>query len=126
VFVGGGVVHGPVTHSFTMSFPRKMKIAALKSALSSKADSVAVVDGMTTIDGKTKSVQKLIDVIAADKRKPMIVLADGMDNALMGLRNVKSVDYIHAIDLTTYDVVNHDSLIFTKEALDVLEKRVSK
>jgi large subunit ribosomal protein L4 len=126
VFVGGGIVHGPVTHSFTLTMPKKMKNAALKSALSTKAADVAVVEGMAKIEGKTKSVNSLVKSVKGTKKRPLIVLAEDMDGMLQGLRNVTAVDYVNAMDLNTYDVMNHDCLIFATEALEVLEKRVGK
>ncbi|MDQ3239492.1 MAG: 50S ribosomal protein L4 [bacterium] len=126
VFVGGGVVFGPVHHSFKLSMPKKMRDAALLSALSTKSDAIAVIVGMNDFDGKTKTMKKLLDVVASDKRKTMMVLSDGMDKVIQSLRNVDSIDYVNALDLNTYEVMNHDYFIFSQEALEVLEKRVGR
>ncbi len=126
VFVGGGVVHGPVAHSFTMSMPVKMKRAALRSALSAKVEDVVVVDGLVSVEAKTNALAKGLKNVVADKKKPLLVLTSEMGNALKSLRNVDGIDYIQAQDLNTYEVLNHDMIAVSKEALAVLDSWIGK
>jgi large subunit ribosomal protein L4 len=121
IFVGGGVVHGPVTHSFTMSFPVKMRRAALRSALSARAENVALMDGFTKAEGKTKAIVSALDGAAVEGSKVLVVLGDDMDSAKRALRNNGEYDFMYVKDLNTYEVLNHESLIIAKEAIAVLE-----
>lgn len=121
IFVGGGVVHGPVAHEFTLSFPVKMKRAALRSALSSKAEAVVVLDGFAKVEPKTKTVVSALAKATAESTRPLLVITGDMDTAKQALRNNGEYDYMTVTDLNTYEVLNHDVLVFTKEALPVLD-----
>jgi len=120
VFVGGGIVHGPVHHSFTMAMPVKMKRAALRSALTVRAENVALIDGFSAVDGKTKSVVAVLNKATDGASKVLVVLGDEMDKAKSALKNNDQYDYMYVKDLNTYQVLNHDTLIIAKEALPVL------
>ncbi len=121
VFVGGGIVHGPVAHSFTMAFPVKMRRAALRSALSARAEKVVIMDGFVRADGKTKTVVAALDKATTDAKKVLVVLADEMNKAKQALKNNGEYNFMYVKDLNTYTVLNHDTLVISKEALPVLE-----
>lgn len=123
IFVGGGIVHGPVAHSFTLQFPKKMKRAAVVSALSSQADKVVVVEGMNDVDGTTKAVTPVIKAIRKAEEKLLVVLTGEMKNASRSLRNLEKVTYMNVADLNAYTILTHPTLVFTKEALGELEKK---
>jgi large subunit ribosomal protein L4 len=125
-FVGGGIVHGPVTHPFTMAMPVKMRRAALRSALASRAERTLVLDGLSGVDGKTKSVIKIVKSLVGEKKNPLVVLSGDLDKALLALRNSHGVDYVQAVDLNIFDVMNHDLLMISTEALPVLESRLGR
>jgi large subunit ribosomal protein L4 len=124
VFVGGGIVHGPVTHPFNMTMPQKMKHAALRSALTARAVDTVVLEGLAKVEGKTSAVAKALKAVVNGKKKPLVVLSDELDAALVALRNVKGLDFVQAMDLHTYEVLNHDLIIMAKEAIAVLEGRL--
>lgn len=121
VFVGGGIVHGPVHHSFTMAMPVKMKRAALRSALTTRVEKTSVMDGFATVDGKTKTVIAALHKATDGATKVLVVLGEEMDKAKLALSNNTEYDYMFATDLNTYEVLNHDTLVITKEALPLLE-----
>jgi large subunit ribosomal protein L4 len=119
-FTGGGVVHGPVPRDYTQRTPKKMKAAALRSALSDRATNgqVHVVSGL--VDGdtpKTKSALAALRAITEAKRVLVVVGRDDEVNWL-SLRNVAEVHLIAADQLNTYDVLVNDDVVFTSEALD--------
>lgn len=126
IFVGGGIVHGPVTHSFTLSFPVKMRRAALRSALSAKAEKVVVIDGLLGVEAKTKIVLSAVRLAKGESKKPLIVITGEMDGVKQALRNSDLFEYMNVTDLNTYEVLNHDALIFTKEALPILDSWLGK
>src|SRR4051812_13058821 len=118
-FTGGGTVHGPQPRDYTQKTPKKMKVAALRGALSDRAreDRVHVVT--TFVDGdapKTKAALATLDAVTQAK-KVLVVL--GRDDALnwVSLRNEPRVHLLEAGQLNTYDVLNADDVIFTEDAL---------
>ena len=117
IFVGGGIVFGPVPHDFSMSFPVKMKRKALTSALSSQltAGNVIVVDGLAGLE-KTKSMVKALASVGA-VGKILLILSDKPGYAARVARNIEGVDVLPAKNLNTYAVLSHQKLVFMKDAL---------
>lgn len=129
LFVGGGVAHGPHPHDFSLEFPKKMRKAALISALSQKAaeGSVKIVDGEFT--GKTKEVAKLLksmELTVKGKASKVLFVTDGNANAYRGAHNLFGVEIETARTLTAYGVVVCKNLVFLKASVGELEKRLAK
>jgi large subunit ribosomal protein L4 len=119
-FTGGGIVHGPVPRDYTQRINKKMKVAALRGALSDRARAgvVHVVENFVT--GETPRTKDAITALAniTDSRKVLVVLpADDAVN-WFSLRNLGHVHIIEASQLNTYDVLNAEAVIFTSSALD--------
>ncbi len=119
-FAGGGVVHGPVPRDYTQRVNKKMKVAALRGALSDRARAgvVHVVENFVT--GETPNTKTAITALAnfTDSHKVLVVLpADDAVN-WYSLRNLGHVHLIEARQLNTYDVLNAEAIIFTSPALD--------
>jgi large subunit ribosomal protein L4 len=119
-FTGGGVVHGPVPRDYTQRVNKKMKVAALRGALSDRARAgvVHVVDSFVT--GDTPRTKDALDALnnITDSRKVLVVL--GVEDELnwLSLRNLAHVHLIEATQLNTYDVLNSDAVVFSSAALD--------
>jgi large subunit ribosomal protein L4 len=126
VFVGGGIVFGPVTHPFTMSFPVKMRRAALRSALSSQSEKVAVMDGFAGVAAKTKVVLSAVEKAVGESKKPLVVITGEMETVKKALGNAQGYDFMNVTDLNTYEVLNHDVLVIAQEALPILEEWLGK
>jgi large subunit ribosomal protein L4 len=119
-FTGGGVVHGPVPRDYTQRVNKKMKVAALRGALSDRAREgrIHVVD--TFIDGdapKTKDALKVLRELTS-ARRVLVVLPREDDNNWLSLRNEPTVHLLVADQLNTYDVLVADEVVFTQAALD--------
>jgi large subunit ribosomal protein L4 len=120
-FTGGGVVHGPVPRDYSQRTPKKMKAAALRSALSNRARSgrLHVVDAFDVADGpSTKAAKTALRSITDRAKKVLVVLGRDEVNAWLSLRNLAEVHLLYADQLNTYDVVNSEEVIFTKAAFD--------
>ena len=120
-FTGGGVVHGPVPRDYSQRTPKKMKVAALRGALSDRARDgrVHVVEAFVT--GETPSTKAAIAALrtVTDARKVLVVLPTVPDRlSWLSLRNEPSVHLLPAGQLNTYDVLVADAVVFTKDALD--------
>ncbi|GAA0915844.1 50S ribosomal protein L4 [Virgisporangium aurantiacum] len=119
-FTGGGVVHGPVPRDYTQRVNKKMKVAALRGALSDRARAgvVHVVEGF--LDGETPRTKDALAALAnfTDSRKVLVVLPAEDEINWYSLRNLPQVHLIEASQLNTYDVLNAEAVIFTSPALD--------
>jgi large subunit ribosomal protein L4 len=120
-FAGGGVVHGPTPRNYAQRTPKKMKAAALRGALSDRARSgrVHVVAGLVDGDApSTKSASVALARIVTSKH--VLLVAEREDVATWkSLRNVPAVHLIAPDQLTTYDVLVSDDVVFTEGALAV-------
>jgi large subunit ribosomal protein L4 len=124
-YVGGGVVWGPHPRDFAVKVPKKMRAAALRSALSDRAkeNRIAVVDEVTFAVPKTKEALELLR--AADIAGSVLLVLDGRDeNVERSFRNLPRVHLISVDQLNTYDVLARDWLVITRSALEKLNARV--
>jgi large subunit ribosomal protein L4 len=118
-FAGGGVVHGPKPRDYSQRTPKKMKVAALRGALSDRAahDRIHVVESLTTADApSTKTAVTLLTAIS--ERKNVLVVVERTDTvAWKSLRNSEAVHLLSPGQLNTYDVLISDDVVFTESAL---------
>jgi large subunit ribosomal protein L4 len=129
IFVGGGIAHGPHPHDFSLKFPTKMKKAALISALSEKAQSgfISVVDG--EFSGKTKefaTLLKKMDLKSTGKRTKVLFVVDKNETASRAAHNISNLEVETASTLSTYGVFLNRNIIFLKNAVEELTKRLAK
>ena len=120
-FAGGGVVHGPTPRSYDQRTPKKMKAAALRSALSDRARSgrIHVIEGFGSGDKpSTKAALSAISSLT-DRPRVLVVLERADTVTWLSLRNVPAVHLLAVDQLNTYDVLLSDDVVFTKGAFDV-------
>ncbi|SDX52588.1 LSU ribosomal protein L4P [Modestobacter sp. DSM 44400] len=118
-FAGGGVSHGPQPRNYEQKTPKKMKVAALRGALSDRAreDRVHVVSAFVEGDSpSTKSALAVLDALTTAKRVLVVLDRDDVLN-WVSLRNAPRVHLIEAGQLNTYDVLVADEVVFTETAL---------
>ena len=131
IFVGGGIVFGPTPRKVTLDLPKKMKKAALLSSLSAKAsgNEIVGISGLEKASGKTKEMAKLMSSVishqSSDKKKQknvssLIVTGEKMDNVVRGIRNIPGVDVLPVNQINAYEVLRHQMLLITKEAISVI------
>jgi large subunit ribosomal protein L4 len=133
-FAGGGTVHGPQPRSYDQRTPKKMKAAALKGALSDRAQNgrIHVVEGL--VEGDKPSTKAGLAALAGltDRTKFLVVLERTDTLTWLSLRNAPQVHIVAVDQLNTYDVLASDDVVFTKGAYDVFvgsrtaEKEASK
>ena len=118
-FTGGGVVHGPQPRDYTQRTPKKMKAAALRSALSDRARNgrIHVITEFVTTD-KPSTKAALAALRHLTDRKVLIVTARGDELTVRSLRNLPQTRLLPADQLNTYDVLVTDDVVFTADALD--------
>jgi large subunit ribosomal protein L4 len=117
-FTGGGVVHGPKPRDYSQRTPKKMKLGALRGALSDRARNsrVHVVDTFE-VNGKpnTKTALAALNTISG-RTRVLVVLARTESNAWLSLRNLAQVHLIYSDQLNTLDVLLSDDVVFTEAA----------
>lgn len=120
-FVGGGVVHGPKPRDYEQRTPKKMKAAALRSALSDRVRSERLHVLSSIVEGETPSTKAALEAISkiSDRARVLVVLERDDDVTWLSLRNVPAVSLIYVDQLNTYDVLLSDDVVFTEGALAV-------
>ncbi|KIL34494.1 50S ribosomal protein L4 [Cohnella kolymensis] len=120
---GGGIVFGPTPRSYSFKLPRKVRRLAIKSALSSKviSNQIIVLDQLSLSQPKTKDITKLLNNLKVS-RKALVVTADFDNNVALSARNIPGVKFVAAEGINVLDVMNHDQLIITKDAVAKVEE----
>ena len=121
--VGGGIVFAPKPRDYRYAVPKKLKRLALKSVLSAKlADKeLIVIDELKMNEPKTKEMVKVLSNVKADK-KALIVTAEKDENVVKSAANIPGVRTVLANTMNVYEIVNHGSLILTKDAVAKIEE----
>lgn len=122
-WVGGGTVFGPTPRSYGYKLPKKVRRLALKSALSSKvlASEIIVLDELILSAPKTKEIATILNNLKVD-RKALIVDTEYNDNIALSSRNIPGVKFVSATGINVLDVLNHNKVIITKEAVAKIEE----
>jgi large subunit ribosomal protein L4 len=120
---GGGIVFGPTPRSYSYKLPKKVRRLAIKSALSSKVleNELLVLEGLAFDAPKTKEMTSVLKGLEIN-RKALIVTADADENVALSARNIPGVTVVTVTGVNVLDVVNHDKVIFTKDAVQKLEE----
>lgn len=119
---GGGIIFGPTPRSYTQRMPRKMRRAALCSALSVKAadERIVVVDQLTVPEPKTREMAQALQRMAVDA-SALILLADANESVERSARNLPDVKLLRAHYLNIRDLLDHEYVLIPQDALAVLE-----
>ena len=120
---GGGAVFAPVPRDYSFKMNKKEKRAALKSALTDKAQAgnIIVVDELKFDEIKTKRFAEVMNNLKAT-RKALVVLADNDKNVVLSARNLVEANTTLTNTLNVYDIVNARTLVLTKDAVAKIEE----
>lgn len=120
---GGGIVFGPVPRSYSYKLPKKVRRLAIKSALSTKVleNNLLVLDQLTFEAPKTKEFVNVLKNLSVDK-KALVVTGDLNENVYLSARNIPGVKVVDANGINVLDVIGHDKLIMTKDAVEKVEE----
>ncbi len=122
--VGGGVAFGPHPRDYSYTLPRKIKRAALKSALSDRAnhERVMVIEDFEMDAPKTRTIAGLFGGMNLEGRHTLLVLAEGENNVYRSARNLQGVRVLRSKELNAYTILWADNLVFTQKALSGAEE----
>ncbi len=126
IFVGGGVAHGPLPRKYVKKMPRKMRRAALRSALSVKAGNgdIVVLDKIGMDSPKTKQMVMMMNRLT-DSSSALLLLAGHDNNVEMSARNAADVKTLLASYLNVRDLLGYDKLVMPLDALEAIQTILS-
>ena len=119
----GGIVFGPTGHeNYKISQNKKEHALALRSALTLKAQAkdVIVIDELNFEAPSTKAAVEVLSKVNA-KAKTLIVISEDNENLVASARNIPGVIVVKTNNLSVYDILNSDSVVFTKESVKAVE-----
>lgn len=124
IFIGGGKAHGARKREFEQSLNKKIRALGLKMALSSKAkDNLVIVDSLALSDAKTKVLKGHL-AKAGLSGKVLVIDGEQVDAGFKkAAGNLPGINVMPAMGANVYDILNHDTLVLTKAAVEKLEAR---
>lgn len=128
VRVGGGIAFGPKPKNWTKSIPKKKKRLALKLALTERANAkqIAMIESLDFEKPDTKSAKAIIEKIAPEKSRTLILMKDNDKNVIKSFSNIPYVKTDKADSIFAYEVLNCNFLLITKDALDIMKEVFTK
>ena len=122
-YTGGGVVFAPKPRDYSYKLAKKLRRKALYSVLTSKLNDneLVVVDSLQLENAKTKEAALALNALKAD-RKAYVVTAEKDELVYRSFRNIPGVEVAEARLINVYDLVKHDKLVITKDAVAKLEE----
>jgi len=123
---GGGTVFGPKSKDYDVRVPKKVRRAALCSALSSKAaeeGAVVVIEDLQFSEPGTKRIAELLKNAGAAKVRALILTADHKPLVWKSARNIPRVEIRPFSECSAYDVLLAEKLLIEKSAIEQLESK---
>jgi large subunit ribosomal protein L4 len=128
LFKGGGTVFGPRPRSYSFKLNKSLKRLARKSAFSIKAKeaNIIVLEDFNFETPNTKNFINVLKSLGLEDKKSLFVLGDSNKNVYLSSRNLKASKVISSLELSTYDILNTNSLVLLEGSLEVIEENLSK
>lgn len=124
IWVHGGIAHGPKPKNYKKTMPKKMKKAAMISALSlgAKDKKIKVIDNIKMTKPKTSDINNLLNKFKLEG-KTLIVTEKSDQNVVKGATNIPGVEVATFDTMNVYQILNAENILFEKNAIKSLEKR---
>ncbi len=123
-WVGGGKVHTPKPRDYTTPMPRKMRQAALRSALSARASeqAIVVVEDLALSEAKTKLMAQVLSRLVGDQSAVILVSEKNPANEMIirSASNLAGTKTMLAAYLNIRDLLNYDKIVMPVQSLDVI------
>ena len=124
-WVGGGRVHAPRPRDYSQKMPRKMRRAALRSALSVKASDkeILILDEFTISEPKTKEMAQILNNLVGDSSALLVIPVKDENSEKMNkaANNIPDLKLLMANYMNIRDLLGYDKVIIPLAALDVIE-----
>jgi len=120
--VGGGVVFGPHQRDYSYSVPKKVRRSALRSALTVRysESKMTILDKIALENFSTKTFKGIVDILKLTK--PLFIIDKKDEIIEKSARNIPFVKILRTDGLNVYDIIKHEQLIFTLDALRKVEE----
>jgi large subunit ribosomal protein L4 len=127
LWVGGGVAHGPQPYVFSAKLPKKVRVTALKGALTNKAenDRVVVIDSFSSLTGKTREVVRFLKTAELVGESCLVVAGDNFEMVKRACGNIQKVTVLPPIGVNVYDLLRHKYVVVDKSGLQGLSSRLA-
>ncbi|HEY0014443.1 MAG TPA: 50S ribosomal protein L4 [Allosphingosinicella sp.] len=125
IFIGGGKAHGPRVRDFNPSLNKKVRALGLRMALSAKAagGQLIVVDSLDVQEAKTKALSEQLGTLGLG-RTALVIDGDALNVGFaLASSNLREINLLPAIGANVYDILNHETLVLTRAAVETLEAR---
>jgi len=124
VWVGGARAFGPKPRDYSYKLPKKLSRLALFSALSVRAaeQAVGVIESLDLEQPKTKAIADVLRTAGIYDRKCVMLLGRPDKNVVLSARNLPHVCTTLANQVTTYELLNSDFVLMTREGLEKLKE----
>jgi large subunit ribosomal protein L4 len=125
LFRGGGRSFGPVVRSHEIGLPKKVRVLALKHALSAKAKDggIVIIEAAKVTEAKTKALKNRFAELGL--ANALIIDGAEIDNGFrLATRNIPNIDVLPIQGINVYDILRRNTLVLTRAALDALEARL--
>jgi large subunit ribosomal protein L4 len=125
IWKGGGVVFGPHPRTVRLSLPKKVRRAALISALIDKIDSnqLILVESLDIDEPKTKNAVEVLNKLGIFS-SCLVILDDSNTNFILATRNIPYIDIRTVSDVSVYDLLRYNYVLTTTSILEGLRERV--
>ncbi|MCK4983355.1 MAG: 50S ribosomal protein L4, partial [Victivallaceae bacterium] len=125
IWTGGGTIFGPNPRSYAKKINKKVRKLALKRAFSERVEeaSVIVLDKIEFADGKTKSAKALLKDLQVAKNA-LIVVPEYTESIISATGNLDNAVLRSAASVSVYELLRFSKVIFTKDSLDIIVKRM--
>ena len=125
-WTGGGVVFAPTPRDYSVKMNKKEKLAALKSALTSRVEAgkFIVVDKIELEEIKTRTIVRMLGALKADKA--LIVTEESsaadLNKVKLSANNIEGVKTAETNTINVYDILKYDTVVITEAAVKKLEE----
>jgi large subunit ribosomal protein L4 len=128
LFKGGGRFFGPRPRNYSFKLNKNLKRLARRSALSLKAQDKAIVvlEDFSMEAPKTKEFTTLLQSLGLENKKSLFVLGDSNNNVYLSSRNLRGTEVVNNSELSTYKIMNANSLVLFEGSLESIEENLSK
>ncbi|MFO7728472.1 MAG: 50S ribosomal protein L4 [Desulfonatronovibrio sp.] len=122
---GGAITHGPQQRDYSFKLNKKVRRLAMKMALSSRfaENKLKIVDDLDMPEIKTKEFVQIKSTLGL--KKPLIVTGKQYNNLELSARNAQGVQVVTQDSINIFDILRHNELVLDKQAVQMLQERLS-
>ncbi|RFN58668.1 50S ribosomal protein L4 [Marixanthomonas ophiurae] len=128
IFKGGGRVFGPRPRNYSFKLNKNLKRLARRSALTMKANNkaIVVIEDLQMDAPKTKDFTSVLKSLGLEDKKSLFVLGESNNNVYLSSRNLKRTEVVSNSQLSTYQIMNANSIVLFEGSLEGIEQNLSK